>query len=279
MKQFFSFFLLCLAYQISQAQIGSAIVYLHTGTVSNISITLIHKTVLLDNKGIGIPYHIIDSLSTPDSSVANQIQRLFPKISIVSRRNGYFLDFVSLQVKPLPDSTKLSLSITKSVLVRLLNGETFEGEFISSDDSTATYKTNLGTLTIKKSMILSAQSISTLPASETSGSSSKTKTVLVSEYNSLPLLLLTIGGGAWAVSLFSDASDYSKAADAFNHLGLKSSADDANCNYNTKLWTGIGVSLVSVVFFVLAVTPTETYIEQPVTVIPTSNGIRVVVHF
>jgi len=283
MKRILSFIgALLIVYQLAYPQIGSAILYLGTGTISNVSISMVYKTVILDSHGNGIPYHIIDSLSTPDSSIAYQVQRLFPKVSILIRDKEYFVNLSSIHPSKnisMVDSTKVAFPTKKMILVKLMNGESFEGEFISSNDSTATYQSSLGFITIRKSMILSLQPIKGLFSPKTMEPSSNTKRVLVTEYNNLPLLILTIAGGAWAVSLFNDAKDYSNAADLLNRLGPKNAADEADSKYRTKLWTGFVVSLGSVIFFVLAVTPTENYIEQPITVIPTSNGIRVTVHF
>jgi hypothetical protein len=171
-------------------------------------------------------------------------------------------------------------SLKNLVLVTLLDGESVQGEFISSTDSTATYQTKIGSVSIKKNNILSIKPLSNDIFSQVpKADSRRTNKILIKEYNSLPLLILTVAGGAWAVSLFGDAKDYSNAEDVFNRLGLKSLADEAADKYSEKLLTGIGVSVVSLLFFVLAITPTEKYIEQPVVVIPTSNGARIVVNF
>jgi len=54
---------------------------------------------------------------------------------------------------------KDSLQTKQMVLVKLLNGKSFEGEFVSSTDSTATYQSDLGFITINKLMIFSLQPI------------------------------------------------------------------------------------------------------------------------
>jgi hypothetical protein len=177
-----------------------------------------------------------------------------------------------------------SASINKSqniVTVSMLNGDSFQGEFLSSSDSSATYKTSIGTITVKKNNILSARNSIQGSTSQMSdiNTNRRTKRIAVQKYTSLPLLIFTVAGGAWAVSLFGDAKDYSNAEELFNNLGLKNLANEASTKYSEKFWTGIGVSIVSIVFFVLAITPSESYIEQPVTVIPTSNGMSVIVQF
>ena len=170
------------------------------------------------------------------------------------------------------DSVKVRIPTKKMALVKLLNGEVFEGELISANDSTATYQSNLGLVTIFKTMILSIQPINGL-------SSSNTKKILVTEYDNTALIIPAIAGAVWAVTLFSDAKYHRNAANQLNSLGLGGAAKSENDKYGEKLFTGIVVSLASVVFFGLAITPTESYLEQPVTVIPTSNGVRVAVHF
>jgi hypothetical protein len=167
------------------------------------------------------------------------------------------------------------------VTVSMFNGETFQGEFLSSSDSSVTYRTNIGTVTVKKNDILSTRNSLQGSTSQifAMNPNSHTKRIVIKEYKSLPLLLFTIAGGVWAYSLFSDAKDYSNAEDVFNAFGSQSLANEAATKCSEKLWTGIGVSILSLVFFAFAITPSESYIEQPVTVIPTSNGLRVIVQF
>jgi hypothetical protein len=179
-----------------------------------------------------------------------------------------------------PQQADQNSSLKNLVVVSLLNGESFQGEFISSTDSTATYQTKIGSVSIKKNDILSIKPLSNNVSTQVPKAEPlRTNKVLVKEYKNLPLLIITVGAGAWAVSLFGDASDYSKAADAFNILGLHNLADEANSESSTKLWEGIGLSAVAIAFLIWAVIPTETYIDQPVSIIPTSNGVRVAVHF
>jgi hypothetical protein len=56
------------------------------------------------------------------------------------------------------------------VRVSLVNGNSFEGYFISSNDSNATYQSNLGSITINKTMVLSVQPINAAPSSNFTGS-------------------------------------------------------------------------------------------------------------
>jgi hypothetical protein len=62
---------------------------------------------------------------------------------------------------------KDSLQAKQMILVKLLNGNSFEGEFISANDSTATYQSNLGFITTNKSMIYSVQPINNISPSKT----------------------------------------------------------------------------------------------------------------
>jgi hypothetical protein len=161
------------------------------------------------------------------------------------------------------------------VLVKLLDGRNIEGVYLSSTESTATYRTSNDTVVLSKSLILSAQLISNTQSSK----KVSPKMVPVKEYDRLPLLILTVAGGVGAAFLFKDASDYSDAADALRSLRLTKLADEAESTSSERLWFGIGASVVSIVFLVLAVTPTTHYIEQPVTIIPTSNGVRLAIRF
>ena len=95
----------------------------------------------------------------------------------------------------------------------------------------------------------------------------------------MPLLIFTAAGVTGAIIWFKDSSDDSNAADAFNQLGLKALGDQASTKSNNELLYGIGASVASLVFLAIAVTPTERYIDQPVTIVPTANGIRLAVQF
>jgi hypothetical protein len=167
------------------------------------------------------------------------------------------------------------------VIVSMLNGESFQGEFLSSTDSTVTYQTSAGSIIVIKKDILTVRKISKdffyqSPASNPERRSNK---ILIKEYNSLPLLILPVAGVVGAILWFGDAKDYSDAADILNGFGLKNAADEASTKSNEKLLLGIGASVLSLIFLVVAVTPSEHYIDQPVAFIPTANGIRVVVQF
>ncbi len=163
--------------------------------------------------------------------------------------------------------------------IRTVTGNSFLGKFVQATDSTVTYSTDSGSIVLLKSNILSVERFQHPNSSIVKKQPHETRNILIKEYDNLPLLIITVAGGAWAVSLFSDAKDYSDAADAFAILGLNKLAKEAHDKYDTKLLTGIGVSIVAVIFFVWAITPTEKYIEQPISIIPTSDGIRVAVHF
>ena len=169
MKRIFLFVeSLLLMCQFAYSQIGSARIYLHDSTVSHISVNMISKEIILDSQGKGISYHIIDSLSTPDSSIANQIQGLFPNVQTTNRDKEYIVNFSLINPpKIISVQKKDSLQAKQMVLVKLLNGQSFEGEFISSNDSAATYRSNLGSITINKSMIFSLQPVDSSSRSKT----------------------------------------------------------------------------------------------------------------
>jgi hypothetical protein len=153
--------------QLAYSQIGTAIIYLRDSTVSKISVYMVNKEMILNSQGKGIPYHIIDSLSTPDSSIANQIQGLFPDVQVITRDKEYLMNLSLINLpKTISVQKKDSHKANQIVLVKLMNGKSFEGEFISANDSTATYQSNLGSITINKLMIFSLQPINNLPPSK-----------------------------------------------------------------------------------------------------------------
>jgi hypothetical protein len=165
--------------------------------------------------------------------------------------------------------------------ITMVNGESFNGALLSSTDSTVTYQTSVGIVTVVKKDVLSITSNPKGPIrqSPSRNSERRVNTITVKEYNSLPLLIFTAAGVTGAILWFKDASDYSSASNAFTALGLTAAAADANTKSNTDIYLGVGASIASLAFLLIAVTPTEQYINQPVTIIPTSNGIRLAVQF
>jgi hypothetical protein len=179
------------------------------------------------------------------------------------------------------DSNNHAIS-QNSVIVRTLTGESIQAEFVSTTDTTATYLTSSGKMTLRKDMILSVQKLLNSPMNESVTSTRRLPNkIAIKEYKALPALIFTIAGGVWSFTLFKDAKDYHDAATALNSLGSagKSAADAANNKGDQKFNLGLGASVVSAIFFFIAIHPTVTYIEQPVTVVPSSDGIQLVIHF
>jgi hypothetical protein len=144
---------------------------------------------------------------------------LFPKIQVLSRDKEYFVNFSSIHPSrtistmdsakvifppsrtiSTMDSTKVIFPTKKLILVKLMNGESFDGEFISSNDSTATYQSSLGFITIRKSMILSIQPINSVPSSNATGSAPHSKKVIARDPTSVALKFCIDLAGSHKVS-------------------------------------------------------------------------------
>jgi hypothetical protein len=95
MKYKFFFLSIVLFFVINHvsAQVGSAVNYLKNDSILHVFINSVSQRALLDPHGQGIPYRAIDSLLTPDSAIAYQLQGFIPKLRIERRVNIYFVDF------------------------------------------------------------------------------------------------------------------------------------------------------------------------------------------
>jgi hypothetical protein len=144
------------------------------------------------------------------------------------------------------------------VEIKTVQGVSYYGKFIRSDDTSAIYATSNGDVTLKKSDILSATKYSNNGKTTVALSKPGMNNVAVKEYKRLPLLALAIGGGIGAYALFNKASDYSY----FDKGKSK-----------TYTWMAVGVTTFSVFIFIQAITPTVTILERPVAIIPTAHGI------
>jgi len=131
----------------------------------DVKVDKILTSVILDVSGSGIPYHAIDSLKSSDTAIVFQLQRRAPAISMVTHSEGYTLIFPSASL-PSPDaahqdSVQVSVNIPTAapqiVMLKMVNGDVYEGSFVSSNDSTATYQTSSGILTVRKSMVLAIE--------------------------------------------------------------------------------------------------------------------------
>jgi hypothetical protein len=144
---------------------------------------------------------------------------LFPKIQVLSRDKEYFVNFSSIHPSRtistmdsakvvLPpsrtistmDSAKIIFPTKKLIRVKLMNGEFFDGEFISSNDSAATYQSSLGFVTIRKSMILSLQAINSVPSSNATGSTPYSKKIIARNPTSVALKFCIDLAGSHKVS-------------------------------------------------------------------------------
>ena len=207
---------------------------------------------------------------------------LFHSISFSSQlhlTNGPEIE--NVQFTDTLENAERNTSLKYPVTVTMVNGESFKGAVLNSTDSTVTYQTSIGSVTVAKKDILSVRnnSMDSFRSETTSTPDRQVNRITVKEYNSLPLLVLSAAGVAGAIIWFKDSSDDSNAADALNQLGFTNLSDQASTKSTHELLYGFGASLVALVSFVVAITPTEHYIDQPVTIIPTTNGIRLAVHF
>jgi hypothetical protein len=145
----------CTICQLAYSQIGNTIIYLRDSTVSTISSDTVHKELLLASQGKGILFHNIDSLSTPDSSVVDQIQDLFPNVEVTPRDTEYFVDFslvnypntISAQKSSLRSNPKAKRGTEqRSVKVALKFSVDLAGnQTASSLGQSASYDVNTGT--------------------------------------------------------------------------------------------------------------------------------------
>jgi hypothetical protein len=92
-KFFFLSIVLSFATNHVSAQLGSAVIYLKNDSILHVFINFVSQRALLDLHGQGIPYKAIDSLLTPDSTIAYQLQGIIPKSRIERRVNIYFFNF------------------------------------------------------------------------------------------------------------------------------------------------------------------------------------------
>ncbi len=95
MKSRFFFLSIVLFFETNHvsAQLGSAIIYLKNDSILHVFINSVSQRAFLDPHGEGIPYKAIDSLLTPDSTIAYQLQDIIPKLRVERRVNIYFCDF------------------------------------------------------------------------------------------------------------------------------------------------------------------------------------------
>ena len=162
------------------------------------------------------------------------------------------------------------------IQVATLRGDTFRAAFVKSSDSSVTYLTKQGQMTLKKAEILSATKIR---KEKSDVYKSKTTKVEIKEYDKLPLLIFAIGGGVWTYDLISKSNDLSNAADVFGKLNMQDAKLKAQQDSDQKLIEGLAVGTVSLIIFIVSVQPTTNVVEQPISVIMTNDGIKLCLRF
>jgi hypothetical protein len=173
--------------------------------------------------------------------------------------------FFSNQVKPLNQDEIIYTEI------KLLTGETINGRYLSSTDSTVTYQTEKDYITINRSLILS---VSKINKNVTNGTTNKFKNkMVIKEYKDLSLLIFTLGGGIGAYALFKKASDCEDAATAFKLLNFTDGANKAFSEAKEYRTWGIIVTGISVISFYFATRPTEIEVSKNFSLIPQGNRI------
>ena len=159
------------------------------------------------------------------------------------------------------------------VLIQTVTGDRFEGRFVSSDDISVTYSTPDSSRTINRNHILS---VSRLDDSTPPSAQRNPKQVhRVKEYSNLGWAVPAIIGGIATYAFISSASEKRDAIDALNALNLGYLTGDLEKEAAEKeLFAGL-VGVASLVCLIVAFTPTEVLIEQPISLRPTGSGIRI----
>ena len=160
--------------------------------------------------------------------------------------------------------------------VRTLTGDRFEGTFRTSDSATVTYTTKDGYRIVNRAHILSVEQAITRADSR---KSSPTKLVTVREYENLWVAVPAIAGAIWSFTSFSKASDLRDGIDAAKALGLGAYTGQAETEASEKETIGVLTAIGSLALFIVAFDATETTIEQPVSLVPTSNGVTLSLRF
>lgn len=160
--------------------------------------------------------------------------------------------------------------------VRTLTGDHFEGTYRNSDSATVTYTTKDGYRVVNRSHILSVEQAI---ARDDSRRQSPVKLVTVREYEHLWVTIPAIAGAIWSFSSFSKASDLRDGIDAAKALGLGAYTSKAESDASEKETTGVLTAIGSLVLFYIAFDATETTIEQPVSLVPTSHGVTLSLTF
>ena len=179
---------------------------------------------------------------------------------------------------------------TLDVQLTTVRGDTFWGAFIKSDDSTVTYLTKDGQLTLKKTEILSLTKKSIMARSDNQNTHKpKTTKIEIKEYKQLPLLIFVVAGGVWSYDLIKKSNDLSDAVIVYDKLiaiatgslkqQLEQQKESAKQESDQKLLQGIAIGSLSFIIFVISVQPTIDIIEQPISVVPTNHGVSLCIRF
>lgn len=143
-----------------------------------------------------------------------------------------------------PRFERESLVFKNPFMITMVNGESFKGELLSSNDSTITYGTSVGSVTVTKANILSVHgiprdSIRQVPAANSTNSQAA-DTLMHSSTSGGSIQFQLIGGiGVYYIGDWTASSFFRIGADlSFNHLNgsgdsLESSNYSSTSPYNT----------------------------------------------
>jgi hypothetical protein len=90
------FLLFLISNRVCFSQIGSTFIFLKTGQIMNVSISLVHKGGLVESNGTGFPFFTIDSVSTSDSTLVNRIEAFLPEIEVEQNGQKYLINMSKL---------------------------------------------------------------------------------------------------------------------------------------------------------------------------------------
>lgn len=154
----------------------------------------------------------------------------------------------------------------KTSKVILKNGDIITGVILEQSIEKVTIKTEYITMTINTNDIKSIKyDIENMGRNNDNLFEDKNKDhtmITVKKYNKLPLLSLTAASGIFAYIQFDKSNKLSKEADAYKILGLTDLEKKSMQKSEDHTVYGILSSLISVVSFVISITP--EYEEVPV---------------
>lgn len=179
--------------------------------------------------------------------------------------------FVNYEILRIPLTDIIRIAFPQIAIVTLYDGKSIRGDFITSTDSSVIYETEHGRVVIDKKNIFSITNISEtkMPTIRDDSRNRQIDESVSTNYESLPLLIITIAAGVFAGICFNDAINYSNTADFLSKLELTDAANEAHRKSDENWVLGMGASVVAIISFLVAVEPTESYKEQQLSVVPT----------